>query len=134
GRVLDTRTSRDVYSTTHVSRDSTGNLNSHTTHDVVVSHNTWLHDLNNDVDVNYSGSGSIKARPGHVLGTMSYKGSSCIDVNYSTGTIYTVNKASKSILGSIFVAGFGGVLGFFFFPIMMLVVLFRPDQPAWGEI
>ena len=134
GRVLDTKTSRDVYSNTHVTRDAAGKLNSYTTHDVVVSHSTWLHDLNKDVDVNYSGSGSIQARPGHILGTMSYKGFSCMDINYSTGNVFSIKKVSNNFFGSLLQATVFFVFGFIALPVFLLLLVFRPGLALFGGV
>lgn len=117
GRVLDTNTSQTVYSNVHVGHDVMGNLSSYTTHNTQLNHNTWLRDLNNDVDVNYSGSGSIQARPGHVLGTMSYDGTSYMDVNYSTGGVFTLPKTVINPFASVVMAVVMVIFGWAFFPV-----------------
>jgi hypothetical protein len=121
GRVLDTRTSSTVFSDTRVTQNAFGHLDTQTSHELVVTHNTWLHDLNNEVDVNYSGSGSLQARPGHILGTMSYKGRSLLDINFSTNQVFSVPPASTNILVSIVMATAMVLLGWVCFPLFALV-------------
>lgn len=121
GRVLDTKTSSTVFSDTRVTQNAFGQLDTQTSHELVVTHNTWLHDLNNDIDVNYSGSGSLQARPGHILGTMSYKGRSMLDINFSTNQSFSVQPATTHILVSIIVAIASVLLGWVMFPMSALL-------------
>lgn len=121
GRVLDTRTNHTVFSNTHIQQNAFGNLESHTSHDVQVSHNTWLYDINRDTDVTYSGNGNLQARPGHIFGTMSWKGRSFLDINYSTnkkfvdtGTKY--HPVASLVWGAILV-----VFGWAMFPLFALM-------------
>jgi hypothetical protein len=121
GRVLDTRNSQVVLSNTHVHQNAMGHLDSYTTHDVQVSHNTWLYDINHDVDVNYSGSGSLQARAGHILGTMSWKGQSFLDINFSTDRVFSVSKTPTALMGSLIWGGLLIVFGPLLFPLFMLL-------------
>ncbi|MCK1789000.1 hypothetical protein [Pseudomonas violetae] len=121
GRVLDTQTSSAVFSDTRLTRNAFGQLDTQTSHEVVVTHNTWVHDLTNDVDVNYSGSGTLKARPGHIVGTMSYKGRSFLDINFSTNNTYLVTPLTKSIILSAVIAIGLILLGWVVFPVFALV-------------
>ncbi|MGE8405549.1 MAG: hypothetical protein ACN6QH_00725 [Pseudomonas sp.] len=117
GRVLDTRSNRTVFSDTHVTQNAFGNLDTYTTHDVQISHNTWLHDINNDVDVTYSGNGDLQARPGHIFGTMSWKGRSFLDVNYSTNKKFTLQGGKAHPLASLVWGVLLVVFGWVMFPL-----------------
>lgn len=121
GRVLDTKTSSTVFSDTRVTQNAFGQLDSQTSHEVVVTHSTWLHDLNNDVDVNYSGSGSLMARPGHILGTMSYKDRSFLDINFSTNKTFQVPPSTTNVIVSVVFAIAMILLGWVVFPFLALL-------------
>lgn len=121
GRVLDTKSSHVVLSDTHVHQNAMGHLDSYTTHDVRVSHNTWLYDINQDKDVNYSGSGTLQARAGHILGTMSWKRQSFLDINFSTDSSYSVSKTPTSLLVSLIWGGLLIIFGPIIFPLFMLL-------------
>lgn len=122
GRVVDTQTTETVLSRTHVSRDAFGNIGSHTSHDVYLNHNTWLHDLNSGTEVNYSGSGRLAARPGHVIGTMSWGGMSFLDINYSTKRIFKLPCTSTNPFFALLMALGSLAFGFVLFPVMMAMV------------
>lgn len=121
GRVLDTKSSSQVFSDTHLGRDVFGNLDSYTTHEVVTSHNTWLYDLNRNIETNYSGAGSLKARPGHIIGTMSWKGTSFLTINYSTNTQAMATAPNTSLLGALIMGGAFVLLGWAMFPVFALL-------------
>ena len=121
GRVLDTQSTTTVFSDTTVSRNAMGHLDSHTSHDVQVTHNTWLHDLNKDLDVNYSGDGKLQARPGHILGTMSWSGRTLLDINFSTRQRFCVEPATTNILASGVWAAILLVMGWAIFPVFALL-------------
>lgn len=121
GRVLDTKTSSTVFSDTRITQNAFGQLDSHTSHDVVVTHSTWVHDLNNDVDVNYSGSGTLMARPGHILGTMSYKDRSFLDINFTTNKTFLVSPSTTNIVVSVAWAIALVLMGWAMFPLIALV-------------
>lgn len=121
GRILDTKNSHVVLSDTHVHQNAMGHLDSYTTHDVRVSHNTWLYDINQDKDVNYSGSGTLQARAGHILGTMSWKRQSFLDINFSTDSSYSVSKTPTSLLVSLIWGGLLIIFGPIIFPLFMLL-------------
>ncbi|MCQ4282138.1 hypothetical protein NA633_03360 [Pseudomonas stutzeri] len=122
GRVLGSDTHNTVFSETRLTQDVFGGVGASTSHDIVVTHNTWLYDLNNDIEVNYSGSGSLPARPGHILGTMAYRGRSLLDVNFTTNKSFSIPPASTSIVMSIVMAFAITLLGWVLFPIFMLAV------------
>lgn len=122
GRVLRSDTNNTVFSETRLTQDVFGGVGASTSHDIVVTHNTWLYDLNNDIEVNYSGSGSLPARPGHILGTMAYRGRSLLDVNFTTNKSFSVPPASTSIVTSIVMAGAFTLLGWALFPLFMIVL------------
>lgn len=124
GQVIDTKISKTVFSNVHVKRDSFGNVGSHTTHDVRTSHSTWLHDLNSDIEVNYSGTGSLEARSGHIVGTMSWNGTSFLDINYSTQKIFRKPLVSTNPIGSLLTGFCMTLLGWIGFPVFALVAPF----------
>lgn len=121
GQVIDTKSSQTVFSDVHVSKDSFGNLGSYTTHDVHTSHSTWLRDLNNDVDVNYTGTGTLEARPGHIVGTMSWGGQTFLDINYSTKKVFRKPFTSTNPIGSAMWALAMTALGWILFPVFALL-------------
>ncbi|MBM5458635.1 hypothetical protein H8F21_13780 [Pseudomonas sp. P66] len=121
GRVLDTRSRSTVYTDVSIGRNAFGNLEANTYHDVQVSHSTWLHDLNTGRDVHYAGNGELRARPGHILGTVSWRGRSLIDHNFSTGMTYSVPPDTTSVFSSAIWAGILVVFGWAIFPIAALM-------------
>lgn len=121
GQVLDTKSNHTVFSDVHVRENVFGGLESHTTHDVRVSHNTWLYDINRDTEVSYSGSGDLQARPGHIFGTMSWKGRSFLDINYSTGKKYVDRGTAFHPVASLVWGGILVVFGWAMFPLFALM-------------
>lgn len=121
GRVLDTRTNHTVFSNTTVQQNAFGNLESHTSHDVQVSHNTWLYDINRDTDVTYSGNGNLQARPGHIFGTMSWKGRSFLDINYSTSKKFVDTGTKYHPVASLVWGGILVAFGWAMFPLFALM-------------
>lgn len=118
GRVLDTKTNTTVYSSVNIGRDSLGGVSGYTSHDVEVTHNTWLLDLNTGREVNYSGGGEMRARPGHVLGTMSWKGRNLIDRNFNTGQVFYPQKTSTNIFVSMLWSAMLVLFGVILFPVL----------------
>lgn len=121
GRILDTKNSHVVLSDTHVHQNAMGHLDSYTTHDVRVSHNTWLYDINRDKEVNYAGSGKLHARAGHIFGVMSWKGQSFLDTNFSTGISSKLPATPVSLLVSLVWGAALTVFGPLLFPLFMLM-------------
>lgn len=128
GRVLDTENKSTVFSNTSIGKDVLGNLEAKTTHDVRMSHSTWMHDLTAEKDVHYSGSGELQARPGHILGTMSWSGRSLLDINFTTDNVFSVtagkvHPAASAVMGFIHV-----LLGALIFPVGLLFPILNPKS------
>lgn len=120
GRILQTNSNTMVFTDVNLTRNAFGGLQANTTHDVQVTHNTWLHDLNTNREVNYTGSGQLKARVGHILGTMSWRGDSIIDHNFSTGRTYAAQATSTNIFLSAIFSLAMTAFGWALFPVFAL--------------
>jgi hypothetical protein len=121
GVVLDTKNSSQVFSDVTLGRNLFGHLDVETTHEVVISHDTWLYDLNRNIEVNYSGGGTIKARPGHILGTMSWRGKSFLDINFTTNSQGTIARPNTTLVGSLIMGAALVVFGWAMFPLFALM-------------
>lgn len=121
GRILDTRSKDTVFTDVSIGRDVFGGLEATTSHEVQVSHSTWLQDLTTGKEVHYAGSGELRARAGHILGTMSWRGKSLIDINFSTEKVYTVQAVNPHPIASAFWAGALMVFGWALFPLFVLM-------------
>lgn len=121
GRVLDSQSKSTVFTDVSIDRNVFGGLEANTSHEVQISHSTWLHDLNNDIDVHYAGSGELQVRSGHILGTMSWRGRSLIDINYSTGKVFAVPADSTNPIASAVQAGLMVLFGWAVFPLGLLL-------------
>lgn len=120
GRILQTNSNTTVLTDVNLTRNVFGGLQADTTHDVQVTHNTWLRDLNTNREVNYTGSGQLRARVGHIFGTMSWRGDSLIDHNFSTGRTYSAQATSTNIILSVIFSLVMIIFGWALFPIFAL--------------
>lgn len=121
GRILETKSDKTVLTDVHISTDASGLYTSSTTQDIRVSHNTWMLDLVTNREYNYAGNGELKARAGHVLGTMTWHGRSLMDVNFTTGNTHTIDPPSTNPIISFVFALMMLSFGWALFPLMALM-------------